>query len=140
MADRHPSDEDKTPFLFGKPGHILLTITDNQYRLMRGDLNGNVFVRQASSGTPTVTVVASDASASQTILAANTARLSGLILNDSRSRLLLRFGSADASIADFSVRVQPYELFPVPEGVVTEITGRWETVDSGNARVTEFTA
>jgi hypothetical protein len=94
---------------------------------------------QTRASTSTVTGVASSA-ASQTILAANAARLGAMIINSSTSILYLKFAATAASIASGGYTVQvPISggLFEVPFGYTGQITGIWAAAN-GFANVTEL--
>jgi hypothetical protein len=95
---------------------------------------------QTRASTPNVTGVASSA-ASQTILAANTARLGAIIVNSSTSILYLRYGSTAASIANGGYTVQVAisgGVHELPFGYTGQITGIWAAAN-GFANITELT-
>lgn len=78
--------------------------------------------------------------ASVTLLAANTARISATIFNDSTSILYVKFGTT-ASTSSFTVRLVPNAYYEVPVGrdgkiYNGRIDGIWASA-TGNARVTE---
>ena len=75
---------------------------------------------------------------SVTILAANSNRRRMIVVNDSGSRLLLKFG-ATASATSFSIMLQAYDTYESPINVTYNgiIDGIWDTA-TGAARVTEM--
>ena len=83
-----------------------------------------------------VTVVASSASSVQ-IKAANDRARGVLIYNDSTAVLYLRFGTADASTASFTVQMASETYYEVPALYRGAIQGIWAAAN-GNAMVTEL--
>src|SRR6185436_6563166 len=85
--------------------------------------------------TGTVTAVASSATV-VTLLAANTARVGALVVNNSTATLYLKLGSA-ASLTSWSVQLDPGAYWEMPRRYYTGIiTGIWSAVN-GDAKVTE---
>lgn len=84
-----------------------------------------------------VSSVASSATA-VTIMAANAARRSIGIYNDSTQILYIKFGTA-ATTSDFTTKIHPDTLYEMPDPAYQGIiTGIWAAAN-GNARVTELT-
>lgn len=98
---------------------------------------GTYNTKPTPSTTATLSNVAGSAS-SVTVLALNTARLGATIVNDSTSRVYLKFGSS-ASTTSYSYTLFQYETLEVPFGYTGIITGIWDSA-TGSARVTELTA
>jgi hypothetical protein len=94
-------------------------------------------VNQGRATTATLTTQA-DQDSNATLLAANTARLAALIVNDSTEILYIKYG-ATATADDWNVRLYANEerLESVYNG---RIDGIWAAAGSGKARITEFTA
>ena len=85
--------------------------------------------------TSTVTAVTSSATV-VTLLAANTARVGALVVNNSTATLYLKLGSA-ASLTSWSVQLDPGAYWEMPRRYYTGIiTGIWSAVN-GDAKVTE---
>lgn len=85
--------------------------------------------------TGTVTAVTSSATV-VTLLAANTARVGALVVNNSTATLYLKLGSA-ASLTSWSVQLDPGAYWEMPRRYYTGIiTGIWSAVN-GDAKVTE---
>lgn len=134
-------------------GHLdgvegLLTTIDSDTSALAGTVSGSEVQvdvvssapsNEAKSGTATLSSVAGSAS-SQTLLAANAARLNASFYNDSTAILYLKFGTT-ASSTSFTVKIQPegyYELTR-PNIYTGRIDGIWASA-AGAARVTEMTA
>jgi hypothetical protein len=100
-------------------------------------------VREASplarpGGTAALTNVAQNAS-SVALLAANTARLSLKIFNDSTTDLYIAYGAA-ASLTQYVERIPPQTSWSMPRGEYTGvINGIWAAAGGGAARCTEVT-
>lgn len=92
-----------------------------------------------TASTGAKTSVASNASSSVTILAANTNRKGALIYNDSTAILYLDLSGDTASSISYSVQIGAQGYFELPPQPVYTgaITGIWASAN-GNARVTEF--
>ena len=85
--------------------------------------------------TATVTSVASSAS-SVNLLDAERGRVGASIFNKSNSRLYIKFGTT-ASASDFSVMLEPYALYELPDYYRNgRVDGIWTSVH-GAALVTE---
>ena len=111
------------------------TGTDN--RIPASTVTG-LTVRPPGAATGTLSNVAASVT-SVTVLAANTARLGAVIVNDSASIGYLKFGSA-ASSTSFTYLLDPNSTLELPGNVIYTgiITGIWVTA-VGTARVTELT-
>lgn len=92
----------------------------------------------ATGSTSTQTQVA-DSASSQTILAANTARIRATIVNDSTSILYLRESSSAATTAIYTYKMYPDETVIIDD-YNGALTGIWSTNASGSAVVSEVTA
>ncbi|MBA2689392.1 MAG: hypothetical protein H0U63_01150 [Burkholderiales bacterium] len=90
----------------------------------------------------TVTSVG-DAVVSTTVLAANTGRFGATVYNDSSAYLYLLLGTAVASTTVFTIKMDPYAFYEVPQVAGTVFTGIvkgiWSSDAGGSARVTEMT-
>lgn len=111
------------------------------------DASGNLKIAGSFSSTPitastrTLTNVADNA-ASSTLLAANAARLSFRIYNDSSATLYIKCG-VTASATSFTEKILPQQSWGTQEiGVndIGRIDGIWTSAPGGSARVTEWTA
>lgn len=96
-----------------------------------------------AAATATLTSVSSTA-ASQTIKAANTARLGLSISNTDANILYLLLGGGTASATNFTVAISgatatAIGYYEVPYGFTGAITGIWAVDGAGAALVTEFT-
>jgi hypothetical protein len=89
------------------------------------------------SSTGTVTSVTSSTT-NVTLLAANAARKGAIIINDSNSRLYVKYG-ATASLTSHAARLEAHDYLEVPFGYTGIIDGIWAPNVSGSARVTEVT-
>lgn len=75
---------------------------------------------------------------SVTLQAANNARRGLIVYNDSESILYLKYTSG-ASSTSFTVRIEPFQAWVMPEPVFTGlVAGIWVTA-TGAARMTELT-
>lgn len=101
--------------------------------------DGSTPVRKAASATGTLSSVAA-ATASTTLLAANTNRLGATFFNDSTAVLHLALAAA-ASTTAYTVRVAAGQLYELPNdgcGYVGPVSGVWAAAN-GAVRVTELT-
>jgi hypothetical protein len=75
-----------------------------------------------------------------TLLAANNARLQASFYNDaSTGSLYLALGSA-ATFTNYTVRLEPQEVYELPYRYTGIVTGLWSVADVGaSVRVTELT-
>lgn len=94
----------------------------------------NARIAQGQAPTSSVTNVAASVAA-VTIMAANVARVGGLIFNDGNGTLYLKLGTA-ASSTSHSVQIKGAGYYEVPYFYTGIITGSW-SVANGSARVTE---
>ena len=75
------------------------------------------------------------------IVPASSDREGMLILNDSVQTLYIKFGTAAATVTDYSVKLLPGELYEIGNNITYygAVHGIWAAADaSGKARVTEF--
>ena len=80
-----------------------------------------------------------DSASSVTLLASNANRRGASFFNDSTETLYLKHG-ATASTTSFTVRLDPYDFYELPNPVYTGIVdGIWGANGSGSARMTEHT-
>ncbi len=94
-------------------------------------------VIEANCSTGTVTSVGGSAS-SVSLLASNANRRGASVFNDSTAYLYLKLGST-ASTSSFTVRIDPYGYYEIPQPVYTgAIDGIWASA-TGSARITELT-
>jgi hypothetical protein len=110
-------------------------VTDAQLRATPVPVSGTV--NPSRPGTATTSNVTA-AVTTNTILAANSARLGATIWNDSTSILYLRFGTFGASATAATVKLVADAYFEVPNGYTGAIQGIWVAA-VGAARVTELT-
>lgn len=104
-------------------------------RVLKTDTSGRLV---QGCATATLTSVAASAT-STTLIAANTARRGLAITNNSSSNLFVDISGGTASSSSFSVRLQAFSYFELPQPVCTgTITGIWTTA-TGAALVTEYT-
>jgi hypothetical protein len=115
----------------GAPGTAALTV--------QGISSGTpVNVLSNHSTTGTITSVAG-ATSSTTLLAANTARVSATIYNDTSSGNILYIALAGtATTSSYTIKLWPGSYWDLPVNYTGIITGIW-TSASGNARITELT-
>jgi len=112
-----------------------LTSATGDYSGQAVDINGSLFTRDAPSNTPTLANVAGSVT-SVTIRAANSARRSLIIYNDSASDVYLAYG-ATASTTSFTILLPSLGTTTITGAEYAGIvTGIWNTA-VGNARVTE---
>lgn len=86
------------------------------------------------SSSATRTVVPS--SITSVVLLPARARQGASILNDSTANLFVAFGTA-GTVTDFSVKILPGAVYPLPLAYTGVINGVWDAVN-GQARITEF--
>lgn len=100
------------------------------------DTNG-IPVKSQIATTATLANVAQNA-ASVTLLAANTARMGAVFVNDSISILYLKFG-ASASTTSYTYKMDPYDTVEINANMLYTglVAGIWAAAGSGNVRVTE---
>jgi len=112
-----------------------MTSANGDYSSFSGDINGTQFVRDAPSNTATKSNVAG-AITSTTILAANPARRTAVIYNDSTSDMYLSYGGT-ASSTSFTVLVVSFQTVTIlGSEYAGALVGIWNTA-VGSARVTE---
>jgi hypothetical protein len=99
-----------------------------------GDKNGTLL---GAAETATQTNVAA-AITTNTLLAANPARLGATIWNDSTSVLYVRLSTFGASATTATVKMPADSYYEVPFGYTGAIQGIWVSA-TGSARVTELT-
>lgn len=96
---------------------------------------------------PSMTVSRSavnDSATSVTVVAANTERRALAIFNNSSSSLYLAAGSTAATVASFTVCIDPYGYWEEPqppagyEAYTGAYTGIWSANSTGAALVTEY--
>lgn len=101
--------------------------------------DGTVSIGYQTADTAAVTSV-NDTNVSTTLLAANTGRLGGSIVNDSTAILYVRYGSGSASSTAYTVAIYPNGFHPILENYCGAIQGIWASdPDTGAARITELT-
>lgn len=100
------------------------------------DTNG-IPVKSQIATTATLANVAQIAT-SVTLLAANTARMGAVFVNDSTSILYMKYG-ASASITSYTYKMDPYDTVEINANMLYTglVSGIWAAAGSGNARVTE---
>lgn len=98
----------------------------------------SVIVTAVAGATVGTTTSVASALASTVLLAANTNRNGAIIINDSNSRLYVKYGAA-ASITSHAARLEAHDYLEVPFGYTGVIEGIWAPNVSGSARVTELT-
>jgi hypothetical protein len=72
------------------------------------------------------------------ILSSSAVRQGAMIFNDSNANLFLRFGSANATTSDFSIKMGAGSYFEVPFQYLGQITGIWQSAGAGAARITNI--
>lgn len=82
------------------------------------------------------TVVA--ANSSTLVLAANAARLGGILFNDSAAVAYVGMSTTTVSTTAFSYQMQPNDTLEIPFGYTGDIKAIW-TSATGNMRLTELT-
>lgn len=90
----------------------------------------------ATTGTRTSVAAATS---STPVLAANTARLGGIVWNDSTAVLYVGLGATTVSATSYTWQVMPGGYLELPANWTGQVLGIWSAVN-GNARVTELTA
>jgi hypothetical protein len=113
----------------------LPTYTDGDAAAPHADSRGRTITRDAPAGTSATSNVVGVA-ANVTLLAANTARIGGVIYNDSTADLSIKLGAV-ASATSFTVRLVTNTYYPIPANYTGIIEGIWASA-TGNARVTEI--
>lgn len=99
-----------------------------------------VMVAAFVGGATAATTSVASATSSGPIIAANPARKTVVIVNDSTADLYLRYGAGTASLTTYTHRLGPNDEITVSGWEwIGDITGIWSAVN-GNARVTETTA
>lgn len=108
-------------------------------RVLTVGVDGKIGVRtQPSAAGASVCSSITASQSSQTLLAANAARLGATVYNDSAAVLCLKLGAA-AGLSSFTCKLAAGAYYEVPFGYVGIIDGVWTAAD-GAARVTELTA
>ena len=74
---------------------------------------------------------------SQNMLRNNQRRFQASVFNGSQGNLYLLLAPGQASLTNYTVRLQPSAHFEVPDGYKGEINGIWDVVGTGTAQVTE---
>jgi len=92
----------------------------------------------APSANTSATSDVPDSTSTVTLLAANANRLGAFVYNASGGILYAKLGSG-ATLADWTKKVFPDELWTVPEVWRGIITGIWDVDTGGSAKVTELT-
>lgn len=94
-------------------------------------------VATGSASSATKTSVDS-ATASTSILAANTARRGATITNTDANDLYLDLSGGTASTTSYSVKIATEGYYELPYGYTGAVTGAWGADGAGAALVTEF--
>lgn len=106
---------------------------------------GNAFIGRVTAPVATTATLSnvSGSASSVTLLASNSARLGGSIVNDSTAILYILLGAGTASTTNYSYvldgKTTVGGMFEIPPGFTAQITGIWASA-TGTARVTERTA
>lgn len=113
------------------------------------DADGRLLVKTSPSEAGTTVGTAAtvtytsvnDSNASQTLIAANSARLGLRILNLSTVALHIHEKAEAATLTNGTVIIQPNGYWEMPKPIYTgEIRGIWVSDQSGSASITEVTA
>lgn len=111
------------------------TSATGDYSEIRTDQYGQLVTVPGVSGTDTITSVTA-ATASTTVLAANTSRKGAVFFNDSTAILYLAF-AATASTTSYTVQIPPGGYYELPRPIRQAIiTGIWSAAN-GSVKVTE---
>lgn len=127
--------------LYAYDGSDLTVVSkDSSTGALKVYVSGSAAATVPTAATATLTNV-NDTNVSTTILAANTARLGAIVVNDSTADLYLKFGTT-ASATSFSVHLYPGQTWEMDTSLIYtgKIDGIWSSDASGAARITELTA
>ena len=122
----------------GDSTHVPATVADGLLVNLgtNNDVTGSFAKDLGATGT---TSAVADNAASVTILAANAARFSFSVFNDSTATLYLKLAASAASTTDYTTQIPPNSFFS-DDTYAGEVRGIWATdPGTGAARVTEIT-